>query len=175
MAMMRDNDEKTRLAALRSYDVLDTPDEAEFDRIVQQAAQSLGTPIALVSLIDEHRQWFKAKIGLAASETPRSISFCTHAIQGSEVFVVENAERDARFADSSLVTGDPNIRFYAGAPLKTDTGKRIGTLCVIDSKPRKMLTDREKAKLEALADRTMKAFERRKLRKAGSRQSASAL
>ena len=172
---MSDRDEDGRLAALRAFGVLDTAAEPEFDSIVQQAARTLGTPIALLSLIDEDRQWLKAKVGLEIAETPRSMSFCTHAIQGDEVFVVENAKHDARFADNSLVTGDPNIRFYAGAPLKTDTGRRIGTICVIDSKPRAMLSDVEKTQLEALADRVMKALERRQHRIASAQRISATL
>ncbi len=159
---MKTNDEAKRVAALKAYALLDTPSEPQFDRIVQQAAAALDAPIALVSLIDENRQWFKARVGLKTTETPRSMSFCTHAIRGEDVFVIENAKEDDRFADNSLVTGDPNIRFYAGAPLKTPSGRRIGTLCVLDSKPRSTFSDDDKATLEALADSTMRAFERRK-------------
>lgn len=173
--MSRYSDEDARLAALRSFDILDTASEAEFDRIVQQAARTLGTPIALMSLIDEDRQWFKSKVGLEIAETPRSMSFCTHAIQGDEVFVVPNAKHDPRFADNSLVTGDPSIRFYAGAPLKASTGRRIGTICVIDNKPRATLTDVEKRQLESLADLVMKALERRQQRKAARQLGSMAL
>ena len=157
-------DDRPRIAALNSYGVLDTPNEVEFDAIVREAARILRTPIALISLIDENRQWFKAKVGLEASETPRSISFCTHAIRGPDVFVVEDASKDARFSANPLVTGDPSIRFYAGAPLKTASGMRVGTLCVIDSKVHPALTERQKTDLEALADRTMKAMEARRAR-----------
>lgn len=172
---MNDRDEDARLAELRSFNILDTSAEAEFDRIVQQAARTLNTPIALLSLIDDDRQWFKAKVGLDVAETPRSMSFCTHAIQSDEVFVVENAKDDARFADNSLVTGDPHIRFYAGAPLKTSAGRRIGTICVIDNKPRTMLSDVEKRQLEALADLVMKALERRQQRKSARQLRSMAL
>ena len=111
-------DEGRRIDALKGYGILDTPNEPEFDRIVQEAAAMLGAPIALISLVDEHRQWFKAKLGLEPDEMPRSISFCTHAIHGSDMMVVEDAAEDARFAANPLVTGDPGIRFYAGTPLK---------------------------------------------------------
>jgi GAF domain-containing protein len=161
------SDEKRRVGELEGYGVLDSPNEEEFDAIVRQAAKLLGTPIALISLIDENRQWFKAKVGLEPSETPRSISFCTHAIQGNDVFMVTDARDDARFSSSPLVTGDPNIRFYAGAPLRTPTGKRIGTLCVIDNKARARLTDEQSEMLAALADRTMVAMERRKTLRQG--------
>lgn len=166
MQKINKSDEQGRVAALKSYQVLDTPAEAEFDAIVQEAAEAFDTPIALVSLIDENRQWFKAKVGLDATHTPRSISFCTHAIEGDDVFVIQNAEQDERFAANSLVTGDPNIRFYAGAPLKTPTGRRVGTLCVIDSKTRPDLSAAQKVKLEALAARTIELFEARKARAA---------
>lgn len=158
------SNESAQVAALKGYGVLDTPNEAEFDAIVREAALVLGTPIALISLLDENRQWFKAKVGLEPRETPRSISFCTHAIRGSDVFVVEDATKDERFSNNPLVTGNPSIRFYAGAPLKTSSGMRIGTLCVIDSKPHPALTTFETLQLSALADRTMAAMEKRKRR-----------
>lgn len=148
------------MTALKGYGLLDTPNEAAFDKIVREAAVALGAPIALISLIDENRQWFKAKVGLAPSETPRSISFCTHAIRGKATFVVENAAEDDRFAANPLVTGDPHIRFYAGVPLRSATGLRIGTLCVIDSKPRGITLDQQR-RLEALAARTMEIMEKR--------------
>ncbi len=158
------SDESARLAELKGYGVLDTPNEAEFDAIVREAAAALGVPIALISLIDENRQWFKARVGLEPQETPRSISFCTHAIRGPDVFVVHDAKADPRFAENPLVTGDPNIRFYAGAPLRTASGKRIGTLCVIDSMARPQLTDQDTARLTLLAEKTMQALERRRQR-----------
>lgn len=156
--------EDQRISALKGYGVLDTPNELQFDSIVRDAAKALGSPIALISLIDEHRQWFKAKVGLEPDETPRSISFCTHAIRGPEVMVVNDATQDERFVDNPLVTGDPSIRFYAGAPLKTESGQRIGTLCVLDSKAHNGgMSDNDRATLESLARRTMAAFELRKL------------
>jgi GAF domain-containing protein len=157
-------DEAARVDALKGYGILDTPNEAEFDAIVREAAAALGVPIALISLIDDNRQWFKARIGLEPQETPRSISFCTHAIRGPDVFVVPDAQADPRFAENPLVTGDPNIRFYAGAPLRTSTGKRIGTLCVIDSMARPQLTEEDTARLTLLAEKTMEALERRRQR-----------
>lgn len=156
------DDEGARVSALKGYGVLDTPNEPQFDSIVRDAAKRLDAPIALISLIDENRQWFKAKVGLDASETPRSISFCTHAIRGPEVFIVEDATKDDRFSGNPLVMGDPSIRFYAGAPLTTEAGQRIGTLCVIDNKPREGLTDTQRSELESLARRTVEAFELRK-------------
>ncbi len=128
-------DEEYRLAALHSYDILDTPREERFDRIVRMAARVFGSPIALISLVDRDRQWFKASVGLDAKETPRMISFCTHAIEQRDVFVVGDAAADPRFATNPLVTGEPRIGFYAGAPLVTNDGHALGTVCVIDRNP----------------------------------------
>ena len=132
-------DEDARLAALRGLGVLDTPAEAEFDALVQAASTVCGTPIALVSLVDEGRQWFKANCGLAgATEMPRDLAFCAHAILDDELFVVADALADVRFADNPLVTSWPGMRFYAGAPVRLASGHRIGTLCVIDHRPRQL-------------------------------------
>lgn len=130
--------EVERLAALRSLDVLDTLPEECFDRFTRLAQRSFGVPIALVSLVDTERQWFKSSQGLDATETPRDISFCGHAIHEPEVFIVEDTARDERFADNPLVTGDPKIRFYAGCPIAAPCGSRIGTLCLIDREPRRL-------------------------------------
>jgi len=140
-------DEQTRLEALRSVDVLDTLPDERFDRLTRMAKRMFGVPIALVSLVDENRQWFKSCIGLDASETSRDISFCGHAILGDGLFIIPNALEDKRFADNPLVLGDPNIRFYAGWPL-TLNGHKLGTLCIIDQKPRSF----EKEDVEALKD-----------------------
>ncbi|UUX95736.1 GAF domain-containing protein [Aquabacterium sp. J223] len=118
--------------------VLDTPPEERFDRIARFAADEFGVPIALVSLVDEHRQWLKARVGLDVCETARDISFCGHAVVQDDVLVVEDARTDARFADNPLVTGAPHIRFYAGAPLALPGGQRVGTLCLIDTRPRRL-------------------------------------
>ena len=128
--------EAERLAALRRYEMLDTPAEADFDDFTRLASQICGTPIALVSLVDAGRQWFKSKVGLAASETPRDHAFCAHAIQGNELFEVPNALADERFHDNPLVTGDPSIRFYAGIPVHAGARQPVGTLCLIDRQPR---------------------------------------
>ncbi|MCK0105799.1 GAF domain-containing protein [Marinobacter sp. S0848L] len=130
------SNEASRLAALQSTLLLDTPPEERFDRVTRLAAQLFDVPICLVSLIDSDRQWFKSYYGLDVRETGRDISFCGHAILGSNLFVVENALADERFADNPLVTGAPDIRFYAGAPLTDLEGYRLGTLCLIDSEPR---------------------------------------
>lgn len=128
--------ESARLQALLALSILDTPAEERFDRLTRIAQQALGVPIALVSLIDAHRQWFKSRQGLEASETPREVSFCGHAILGDEPMVVNDALDDARFCDNPLVTGDPDVRFYAGVPLRGPQGHALGTLCVIDHAPR---------------------------------------
>ncbi len=141
--------EEQRLDALRGLNILDTPPEERFDRITRLAQRLFEVPITLISLVDAHRQWFKSSQGLSASETPREISFCTHAIKQSDPMVVPDAALDPRFADNPLVTGDPNIRFYAGYPLSAPDGSRVGTLCLIDQKPRQ-LTEEELAILRDL-------------------------
>jgi GAF domain-containing protein len=128
----RADSESKRLATLMELDLLDSPPEKEFDDLVRLASAVCSAPISLVSLVDAHRQWFKASFGIEAKETPRDISFCTHAIQQSDVFVVEDATLDERFHNNPLVTGDPKIRFYAGVPLRAPNGYAVGTLCVID-------------------------------------------
>jgi len=130
-------DDPQRVAELRVYAILDTPRDEAFDDLAALAADVFETPIALVSLVDRDRQWFKARVGLEATETPRDISFCGHAICQEEVFVVEDALADERFKDNPLVVGEPHVRFYAGAVLKSASGRNLGTLCVVDSKPRR--------------------------------------
>ncbi len=135
------SDESQRLKTLASYAVLDTAPEVAFDDFPYLASRALEVPIALISLVDEHRQWFKSKVGLDASETPRDWAFCGHAILQSDVMVVEDATQDPRFAGNPLVLGEPHIRFYAGCPLITSDGQALGTLCVIDRQPRSLAAD----------------------------------
>jgi GAF domain-containing protein len=129
-------DEASRLAVVRSFDILDTPSEAEFDDLAELASLICGTPVALMTVLDERRQWFKSRIGFDAVETARNISFCGHAIAQDALFEVPDALLDARFADNPLVSGAAPVRFYAGAPLVAQGGFRLGTLCVIDHVPR---------------------------------------
>jgi GAF domain-containing protein len=131
-------DEGPRIAALRELLILDTPPEERFDRVVGFASEEFDMPIVLVSLVDSDRQWFKARVGLDACETSRDISFCGHAIVRDDILVVEDALNDARFHDNPLVTGAPHLRFYAGAPLQLPGGATVGTLCMIDTKPRNL-------------------------------------
>lgn len=142
-------DERERLQALQALMVLDTPPEERFDRVVRFAAEQLDMPMALVTLVDGDRQWFKSRFGLDAPQTGRDVAFCAHAILQPETFVVEDTQLDERFVDNPLVTGAPHIRFYAGAPLSAPGGERVGTLCVLDRKPRSLDTV-EMAVLEAL-------------------------
>jgi len=142
------SNETERVAALRSLKVLDTAPEERFDRLTRMAKRMFDVPIALVSLVDENRQWFKSSIGLDAQETSRDISFCGHAILGDGPFVIPDATQDERFADNPLVVDDPDIRFYAGYPLKSPDGYKLGTLCIIDQEPRTL----DKDDLQALHD-----------------------
>lgn len=134
-------DEAERLELLHALNLLDTPAEPVFDRITRLVAQILNVPIALVSLVDADRQWFKSRVGLEATETPREVAFCAHAITQTAPMIVVDATQDVRFEDNPLVTGNPNIRFYAGVPLRSAGGLAIGTLCAIDSKPRQLSAD----------------------------------
>lgn len=134
-------DELQRQETLRSTKLLDSPPEERFDRVTRLARRLFGVPVALVSLVDAHRQWFKSKQGLAVDETSREISFCGHAILRDDAFVVEDAREDARFADNPLVSAGPKIRFYAGHPLAAPDGSKLGTLCLISDAPRHFSTD----------------------------------
>lgn len=133
--------ESARLSELRSFNIMDSSREKRFDRITRIASKIFDAPIALVSLIDSHRQWHKSSVGLETTEIPREISFCGHAILDNKVFIVEDAEKDIRFADNPLVEKEPHIRFYAGCPLRTIKGTNVGTLCILDQKPRKLSRD----------------------------------
>ncbi len=152
--------EALRLKALRDLRILDSANDEAFDNLVQLAAAVLDVPISLVSFVDEGRQWFKAKHGLSASQTPRSDSFCAHAIQEEAVMVIEDATEDPRFCDNALVTGVPFIRFYAGAPIYSPDGYALGTLCVIDTKPRPVSEEKIHA-LRTLSNQVSKLIELR--------------
>src|SRR5918995_1924367 len=139
--------EQQRLAALRRYRILDTEPERAFDDLTLLASQICGTPMALITLVDEDRQWFKSRVGVSVSETSRSISFCTHAIEQPGLFVVSDTHEDRRFRDNPLVAGDPHVRFYAGAPLITPDGHALGTICVADRVPRQLTADQRESLL----------------------------
>ncbi|MFD2167227.1 ATP-binding protein [Thalassotalea euphylliae] len=154
-------DEQERLKALYGYDILDTEAEKVFDDLTLLASEICETPIALISLIDPERQWFKSTVGIDAEQTPRDIAFCAHAIHEREIFEINNALEDERFADNPLVTEEPNIRFYAGAQLMTPEGFAIGTLCAISDKPKKLNNHQRKA-LEILSREVVAQMELRK-------------
>ncbi|MFO1515269.1 MAG: GAF domain-containing protein [Verrucomicrobiota bacterium] len=153
--------EVKRLKVLWQYDVLDTVPEEVFDDLTDLAAHICEAPVALISLVDENRQWFKAKIGTSLKETSRDISFCAHAILNDDLLLISDATKDPRFRDNPLVTGPQKIRFYAGAPLVTPDGHALGTLCVLDKKPRKLRSEQQKA-LRVLARHVVSQLELRR-------------
>ena len=154
--------EEQRLAALQAYAILDTSAEDAFDDLAKLAARICETPIALVSLVDRDRQWFKACVGLDTRETPRAVAFCAHVIEHAEPLIVHDAREDARFRDNALVTGSPRIRFYAGFPLIDGDGAALGTLCVIDTVPR-ALNDLQMSTLRVLAHQVVAQLRLRKV------------
>lgn len=154
------DDEEVRLALLRGYNILDTAPEEGFDDIAKLAGEICQTPIALVSLVEKERQWFKAVRGLDVAETPIQLSICAHAIQSGDYLEVQDTTKDPRTAENPLVTGADNIRFYAGALLKAPDGVAVGTLCVLDRKPR-VLTDTQRTTLKILATQVMRHLELR--------------
>ncbi len=153
-------DEQARLAALRRYEILDTPTEAEFDDFTRLASYICGAPIALISLVDSNRQWFKSEVGLGVPETTLDRSICRHAILQKDLFVVPDTTLDERFRNNPLVTGEPRVRFYAGAPLESSERLPLGTLCVLDYQPR-TLTDEQGRALQLLARQVMMTLELR--------------
>lgn len=169
-------DEPTRLAALRRYDILDTEPEAAFDDLTLLAAHICGTPMAYLSLLDDHRQWFKSARGLdGIRETDRSVAFCDHAIRQTSILEIPDAREDERFRHNPFVTGQPHIRFYAGAPLVTPDGHALGTLCVVDTEPRRLSPEQMQA-LDALRHQAQAQLELRlklrELRQAQAEQDA---
>lgn len=153
--------ETKRLEELCSYDVMDTGLEEGFDRITRLAQLVFDVPIAFISLVDAERQWFKSRQGLKPTETPRKISFCTHVIESNQPIVVKDARMDSRFCHNPLVTGDPYVRFYSGAPLTSPRGYNLGTLCLIDTKPRKLTPEQ----LNCLSDMALMVISELELRK----------
>ena len=146
-----DFNEELRIQSLCALGLLDTPQEDRFDRITRLAAKAFAVPIALVTMVDGSRQWFKSKVGLEIDGTPRSQAFCSHAILQGGTLIVPDATRDPRFADNPLVTGDPGIRFYAGEPIYTPDGYAVGTICLIDRQAR-TLSAEEQSLLKDLAN-----------------------
>lgn len=150
--------ELRRLEAVRSFHILDTEPENEFNDLVELAANIFNVPISTITIVDSHRQWFKASVGVTFNETERNISFCRHTIENSETLVVEDTSKDSRFSENPLVLNNPHLGFYAGAPLLTSNNLAIGTFCIMDFKPR-VLTISELKSLESLANQAMKLIE----------------
>jgi GAF domain-containing protein len=150
MVITKPANEQARIVALQKYAILDTDPEQSFDDLALLASYVCKTPMALISLVDEDRQWFKSRVGVDSSETSRDIAFCSTAILQSDLFIVPDALADARFRDNPLVVSDPHIRFYAGAPLVNEDGYALGTLCVVDRTPRELAPDQKEA-LKALS------------------------
>jgi GAF domain-containing protein len=156
------NNEAERLAALKEYHILDTGTEQSYDDITALAAYICKVPIAMISLVDEVRQWFKSRVGMDQHQTSRDVAFCAHAILQNEPFTVRDATKDRRFAGSALVTGEPHIRFYTGIPLINPEGLALGTLCVVDHQPRRLSAAQQKA-LQALSRQVMALLELRRV------------
>lgn len=156
--------EQKRLNALKAYDLLDTAPDQDVDEMTTLAAALCDVPIALVTLVDENRQWFLSKVGVDTDQTPRDQAFCAHTIVQNEILIIEDAHKDDRFAANELVTGPPYIRFYAGVPLSTPSGENLGSLCVIDTSP-KTLNDDQVQALKTLSRQVVKLFELRRMSK----------
>lgn len=152
--------EAARVAALDRYAILDSEPEQSFDDLVILAAHICQTPMAMLSLVDDHRQWFKSKYGVEVRETPKDMSVCAHAIQQGDLFIVPDMTKDERFCDNAMVTGEPHIRFYAGAPLINDDGFALGTLCVVDKRPRELDAEQKEA-ITALSRLALRQMELR--------------
>lgn len=155
-------DESLRLHALEQYHILDTLPEQNYDDLTYLASQICGTPVALLTLLDESRQWFKSQVGIQVGEMPREISFCAHAILTPNLMVIPDMTADERFADNPLVVADPHVRFYAGAPLVTAEGAALGTLCVLDNKPRHLTAEQQES-LRALGRQAVMQMEMRRI------------
>jgi len=160
MATPSSSTEAARVAALNRYAILDSEPEQSFDDLVILAAHICQVPMAMLSLVDDHRQWFKSSLGVQIRETPKDVSICVHAIQQNDLFIVPDTLQDARFRDNPLVTGEPHIRFYAGTPLINDDGFALGTLCVLDRQPRQ-LDPGQKEAINALGRLALRQMELR--------------
>ncbi len=156
-------DEAKRLATLEALSILDTPASVEMDRITNLASAIFGTPISLLTLVDAKRQWFKSRQGLDVAETPREHAFCHHAIQSDDIMEVTDAVLDPRFRDNPLVTASPEIRYYCGMPLVARNGARLGTLCVIDTRPREAMSLGKRLLLKELAAQAIREIELHRL------------